>query len=246
MVKEGIKNGIYKESTDTTSHDLKLFQDFLYRNFKDYKDYEKIRPVSNHPARLYASAKTHKFDKINDVNLDQLKFPPIMDQTGTYTYNPAQVISNYLKPLCTNDYRIKDTLQFPHFLKDLSPLRDDEKYVSYEIKSLFTNIPLKETIDYILEQIYVHNKLRMIWNKLIFRRLLEKITTENLFQLNSKFFKQTDGIAMGDPLSVTLSDIWMFKMENNTVITYKPMFYKRYVYDIINRRKKDEEDLLFK
>ena len=38
MVNEGIKNGIYKETTDTTLHDLKLFQDFLYRNFKDYKD----------------------------------------------------------------------------------------------------------------------------------------------------------------------------------------------------------------
>ena len=33
MVTEGIKNGIYKKTTDTTLHDLKLFQDFLYRNF---------------------------------------------------------------------------------------------------------------------------------------------------------------------------------------------------------------------
>ena len=74
MVKERIKNGIYKETTDTTLHDLKLFQDFLYSNFKDYKDYEKMRPFSNRPARLYASAKTHKSDNINDVNLDQLKF----------------------------------------------------------------------------------------------------------------------------------------------------------------------------
>ena len=50
------------------------------------------------------------------------------------------------------------------------------------------NISLKETIDYVLEQVYVHNKLHIICSKLIFRRLLEKITTENLFQLNSKFF----------------------------------------------------------
>ena len=32
MVNEGIKNGIFKETTDTTLHDLKLFPDFLYRN----------------------------------------------------------------------------------------------------------------------------------------------------------------------------------------------------------------------
>ena len=36
-----------------------------------------------------------------------------MDQAGTYTYNAAQVISNYLKPLCIHEYRIKDTLQVP-------------------------------------------------------------------------------------------------------------------------------------
>ena len=147
MVKEGIESIVYKETTDTTLHDLKLFQDFLYCNFKDYKNYRKMRPVSNRPARLYASAKTHKFDNINDISLDQLKFQPIMDRTGTYTYNAAQVIFNYLKPLCINEYSIKDTLQFSQLLKDLSALKDDEEYVSYDIESIFTNIPLKETID---------------------------------------------------------------------------------------------------
>ena len=51
---------------------------------------------------------------------------------------------------------------------------------------------------------------------------------------------------MGGSLSITLSDIWMVKMENNIVIPHKPIFYKRYVDDIINRRKKHEEDLLLK
>ena len=72
-----------------------------------------------------------------------------MDQMGTYTYNAAQVISNYLKPLCINEYSIKDTLQFPQLLKDLRPLKDDKEYVSYGVESLFANIPLKETIDFI-------------------------------------------------------------------------------------------------
>ena len=95
MVNEGIKKGIYKETTDTTLHDLKLFQDSLYCNFKDYKDYQKMRAVSNCPAWLYTSAKTHKFDNINGINLDQLKFQPILHQIGTYAYNAVRVISNY-------------------------------------------------------------------------------------------------------------------------------------------------------
>ena len=206
MVNEDIKNGIYKKTTDTTLHDLKLFQDFLWGKFKDYKDYKKMRPISNRPARLYVSAKAHKFNNINDVNLDQLKFRSFMDQTETYAYNAVQVIFHYLKPFCINGYNMKDNLQFTQLLKDLPPLKDDEEYVSYDIEPLFTNIPLKETFDYILEQIYDHNKLPIICIKLIFRRLLEKITTENSFQLNSKFFKQTDACAMApSPLHYHIS-----------------------------------------
>ena len=127
----------------------------------------------------------------------------------------------------------------------MPPLKDDQDYVSYNVESFFTIIPLKETIDFILEQIYVHNKLPIIRNKSIFRRLLEKITTETLFQRNSNFFKQTDRCGMGGLLSVTLSDIWMVKMEINIVIPHRPIFYERYVDVIINHRKNHEEDLLF-
>ena len=125
-----------------------------------------------------------------------------------------------MKPLCINEYSIKDTLQFPQLLKDLPPLKDDEEYVFYDVESLFTNIPLKETIDYMLEQIYLHNQLPIICSKLFFPKLFEKINTKISFQLNSWFFKQKDGCAMGGPLSVTLSDIWMVNMENN--IPHKP------------------------
>ena len=51
------------------------------------------------------------------------------------------------------------------------------------------NIPIKESIDYILEPFYFHNKLPIISSKISICRLLEKIGTENLFQMNSKFFK---------------------------------------------------------
>ena len=51
---------------------------------------------------------------------------------------------------------------------------------------------------------------------------------------------------MGGPLSVTFSDIFMIKMENDRVIPMKPIFYHRYVDDIYNRRKKNIEDSFFK
>ena len=42
---------------------------------------------------------------------------------------------------------------------------------------------------------------------------------------------------MGGPLSVTFSDLCNFKMESDVVIPSKPIFYRRFVDDIYNRRK---------
>ena len=53
-------------------------------------------------------------------------------------------------------------------LQDLPPLNNDEEYISYDVDGLFTNIPLKETVDYILEEIYVNRKVKPICSKLIF------------------------------------------------------------------------------
>ena len=98
--------------------------------------------------------------------------------------------------------------------------------------SLFTNIPVQETIDYIIDQIYTEKKLPHICTKTIFRRLLLKVTTECSLQLKQKLYKQTEGCSMGGPLSVTLADIHMIRTENDVVKLLKPLFYKRYVDDI--------------
>ena len=63
--------------------DLKRFQDFLCRNFSKYEKYNDMLPSSNQPAPLYGTAKTHKFDDINEIAVDSLKFRPIIAQAGT-------------------------------------------------------------------------------------------------------------------------------------------------------------------
>ena len=49
---------------------------------------------------------------------------------------------------------------------------------------------------------------------------------------------------MGGPLSVIISNIFMTKLEKEVVLPEKPRFYKRYVDDIIRRRKKNQPDEL--
>ena len=158
-------------TVDTVLNDLKKFQDFLHRNFKGKFDhYKDMRPVSNQPG------KTHKFSSLDEIAIEKLKFRPIISQVGTYTYNGAKVIADYLKPLCQNEYKINDTQSFPSMLKDQTPLNPNEEYVSYDVESPFTNIPVDETINYIINEIYQKKKLPLICSRTIFKRLLYKLT----------------------------------------------------------------------
>ena len=129
--------------------------------------------------------------------------------------------------------------------KALPPLQKNEEYVSYDVDSLFTNIPLKETIDYIIHKIYIEKFLKPICKKLIFKRLLYKLTTDSTIQFNQRFYKQIDGCAMGGPLSVILADIHMVRTENELVKPMNPPFYKRFVDDIYSKRNKSQKDVLF-
>ena len=154
MIDEGIADGIYEPASDTTLSDLKKFNNFLYRHFrKDHPDlYEEMTSSSNQPGQLYGTAKTHKFASLDDINEDNLKFRPIISQVGTQTYNAARVIGEYLKPLIhENKYIITSTTDFADIIRDQPPLAPTEEYVSYDVESLFTNVPVLDTIDYILD-----------------------------------------------------------------------------------------------
>lgn len=61
MIDDGVTCGVYISTRDKILKDLKTFRDFLYRNLKDHRKYEKMLPTSNKPAQLYGTAKRHKF-----------------------------------------------------------------------------------------------------------------------------------------------------------------------------------------
>ena len=98
-------------------------------------------PRANQPGRFFATAKTHTFEPISDITLEQLKLCPIIDQTGTYIYKASKVVAKYLGPLAENDYTIRDTLSFPDLLKS-APSDDNYEDVSYDPESLFTSKPV--------------------------------------------------------------------------------------------------------
>ena len=87
-----------------------------------------------------------KFENLENISVVNLKF----------TYNATEVILDYLSPLCKkckNQYSIDDTQRFLNLLFSLTPLEDDKDDITFNPEPLIANILIKETINYILEQI---------------------------------------------------------------------------------------------
>ena len=72
VIEEGIQQGKYVETVDTTYSGLKQFQDFIYRHFKMSEHYDQLHPVSKCPSS-------------SDITVEHLKLYPIIDLTGTHT-----------------------------------------------------------------------------------------------------------------------------------------------------------------
>ena len=71
-----------------------------------------------------------------------------------------------------------------------------------------------------------------------------KLITECTFKFDRRFLKQVNGCTMGGPLSVTFSDIYMAKMENDVVTPSNPIFCCIFVDEIYSRRKL-EDNVMF-
>lgn len=85
MIDEGITNETYAPITGSTFSYQKKFQNFLRRSFKDkFTHYRDIRPGSYQSCRLYATAKTLKFNSLDEITVENLKFRLIISQLATH------------------------------------------------------------------------------------------------------------------------------------------------------------------
>ena len=74
---------------------------------------------------------------------------PIISSCGTYNVNLARYLDSIIKPLKTVQ-NIKDTFELVNRVSKL-PTHEQQRMVSFDVESLFTNIQVKETIDLILD-----------------------------------------------------------------------------------------------
>ena len=105
--------------------------------------------------------------------------------------------------------------------------------VSFDIKSLFTNVPLVTRIDIILRRIYTNHELTTLTKKEM-KGLLLLCTKNNHFTFNGQIYIQVDSVAMGFPLAALVGDIFMIELERLLIPNLRKIkFWRRYVHDTI-------------
>ena len=101
-----------------------------------------IRPKSAQLGKAYGLPKIHKKYTIIPP------FRPIVDTTGTAQYGIAKYLANLLNPLRLNGYSLKDSFEAVDIIQTIPQelFSEGYSYVSFDVVSLFTNVPLDKTI----------------------------------------------------------------------------------------------------
>ena len=103
---------------------------------------------------------------------------------------------------------------------------------SFDVFSLFTNVPLDETIKICSEALYDQSHSRRVIPKDVFVELMKSAASSVEFSFNNTIYKQTDGVAMGSPLGPALANIFVGYYEEKLFSqTQKSSAYFRYVDD---------------
>ena len=114
--------------------------------------------------------------------------------------------------------------------------------VSFDVVSLFTNVPLDKTIDIILHKIYKEKKIKTKIPKENMRELLYLCTKGVPFVFNDKVYTQVDGVMMGSPLGALFANIFMSELESKLVPKLKDLKeWTRYVDDTFAFIKPNKE-----
>ena len=97
--------------------------------------YNKLRPTGSQPPRIYGLPKIHKPD---------VPLRPIVSCIGSPTYQLSKHITSLISPLAGHtSSHLKNSRHFTEMIGSVH-VESDEILVSFDVSSLFTNVPVGE------------------------------------------------------------------------------------------------------
>lgn len=198
------KNTYRTTRTDPTNvlqkKNNKIVDDLYKNNYINFKVKQQLTCSAGAAPRMYGLPKIHK---------PEVPLRPIASSIMVPCYKLSKFIGEILQTLISDKYNVKNSFNLKDKLADIY-VCDEDVLVSFDVVSLFTNIPTMLASKIIMnkwDQIQVKTNIP----KKKFQEILDFcLKDNNYFMFDNKVYTQTFGMPMGHPISpqsLTLS--WM-------------------------------------
>ena len=189
--------------------------------------FRNIVPVGSTRHQMYGLPKVHK---------QSTPLRPILSMCGSAQYDTSKWLCKVLEPVVQfySQRCVKDSFTFSDAIK-LKDFPNGGYMCSFDVVSLFTNVPLNEVIDICADALYRNDDIETEFETLTepsFRKLMEMVTSGVEFSFNGLMYRQVDGVAMGSPLGPPLANIFVGYYEKKIPDQEWPDMYFRYVDDV--------------
>ena len=120
-------------------------------------------------------------------------------------------------------------------------LKEDEEIISFDVVSLYTNVPVMEAIEVCTDLLFaLPPDQRPSIEKDTFITLAKIASCDVLMSTHDGYYRQIDGLAMGSPPAPHLANGWLSRYD--PVIKGESRLYYRYMDDILKEEKSDNVD----
>ena len=181
------------------------------------------------------------------IHKPDIPLRPIVASIGSATYNLEKELARIISPLRgkTDSYVRTPKILCRKFKISIA-IHDSEIMVSFDVKSLFTKVPMDEALEIMQEKLKNDETLedRTSFSAKTITNLIKFCMKTTYFGFKDKIYQQLDGAPMGSPLSPIIADLYMEHFEQEAIQTseYKPNLWLRYVDDTFSIWNMVEQD----
>ena len=201
--------------------------------------YDRLRPTGSQPPRLCGLPKIHK---------QSVPLRPIVSCIGSPSYKLSKCIASIISPLAgkTSSHVLNST-HFAETMRDVS-VGSDESLVSFDVTSLFTNVPIEEAVGVIRDKLREDENLveRTPLSPDRVAELLSLCLKSTYFSFDGVFYEQRQGAAMGSPVSAVVANLCMEFFEELALESApsRSCLWKPYVDDTCCILRRGDADVL--
>ena len=236
-----LENGPYEITNQKINHLQKLKKSTI-ENIKKCKTlinaqlYDKLITPNPVLPRLYCLPKVHKPGK---------QMRPIVSSINSPTYRLSKWLQYQLQRLEPfPSFSVKNRYEFINSIKNIT-IEENEVLVSFDVTALYPNVPLNIAIELIEDWLISINVPKNEISE--YMTLVNLCMKENVFQFQNLLYRQTNGTAMGNPLSCLIANIFMshFEILAKNTFPYFPRIWLRYVDDVFAVFNQNEDNNTF-